>query len=362
MKRKLWLWFVMLASILACLPAGLAKPVSVPADPNTIQLYLQQTAAAASAQTQAALPTSPPTLTFTPTLRPTFTPEPTFTPVQTFILSSPTRSQRVQYFRVKHDTQLALYNFKSRTAAPDWGYLEQTPEILPMLTAPKEGTGTHRTPVDGAWERFIDALNNNNPGKLVYLKSSRTALFNGAGFPQMESLVMGGNIITLEAIQDGWGRVHTMDFSQPGSANSENYLTRPDLVHKFVLVAWDRKSKTTTFPNTPKGDIYYPLVTRNNVWVQMDRLEPFPILPMVVSAVETQDVRKEPKANSELTNTRLEDGRTATIIQYSPSGSEVWGQLQSGGWVLLFSYTKDGPTHFTTWSMATSPPRPPAPE
>ena len=91
----------------------------------------------------------------------------------------------------------------------------------------------------------------------------------------------------------------------------------------------------------------------------MDRLEPFPILPMNVSAVITQDIRKEPKADGDLTNTRLEEGRPATIVTYQPSASDVWGQLQNGGWILLFSYTEDGPTHFTTWSMATLPPNPP---
>lgn len=355
---KIYLWLIALALILACAPAGVT-PVP-PLDPNAVQLFMQQTAAAASTQTQRAIPTLTATATFTSTPRNTFTPEATFTPFQTFVLPSPqNQTQTVQYFRVKHDNQLALYNFKSRTAGPNWGYLEQTPEILPMFTDPSEGSGTHRTPVSGAWEIYIDALNGNKNGKLIYLKSSGTALFNGAGFPQMESLTMGGNIITLEAIQNGWGRVHTMDFSQPGNANIENYFTRPDLVHKFVLVSWSSKNKTTIWPNTPKGDIYYPFVTRNDVWVQMERLEPFPVLPMVVSAVETQDIRIAPKLDSELTNTKLEEGRTTTIIQYSPSGSVVWGQLQSGGWILLFSYTSEGPTYFTTWSMATLPPNQP---
>ena len=359
MKKKILFGILALGAMLACVPSGLATPVVVPADSNAIQLYMQQTAGAAFTQTQASIPTLPPTLTLTPTPRPTFTLDPTFTPVGTIVLAAPPQSQHVQYFRVKHDHQLALYNFRSRTVSPDGGYTKQTPEILPMFPIPKEGTGTIRTPVDGAWERFINDLNGNNNGKLTYLKSSGTALFNGAGFPQMESLTMGGNIVTLEAISNGWGKVHTMDFNSPGNASVENYFTRPDLVHKFVLVSWNTKNKTTIWPNTPKGDIFYPFVTRNDAWVQMERLEPFPILPMNVSVVITQDVRKEPKADSELTSTRLEEGKTATIIQYHPSASDVWGQLQNGGWVLLFSYTKDGPTHFTTWSMATMPPNPP---
>ena len=71
--------------------------------------------------------------------------------------------------------------------------------------------GTHRTKMIGIWETFIDKLNKNNEKKLSYLKANDTALFDHAGFPQMESLTMGGNIITLDEIRDGWGRVHTLD-------------------------------------------------------------------------------------------------------------------------------------------------------
>jgi hypothetical protein len=354
--KRLWIGFAALGLILACAPAAVT-PIP-PSDSNAIQLYIQQTAAAAATQTQRAIPTSTATATFTSTPRSTFTPEATFTPFQTFVLPSPDRSQTVQYFRAKHDTQLAVYNYESRTANPDWRLFAQTPEIVILLPAPKEGTGTHRTPVDGAWERFIDALNNNDEGKLRYLKSSETALFNGAGFPQMESLTMGGNIITLEAIQGGWGRVRTMNYSQPGSVREQNYEKTPDLVHKFVLVVWSRKTKSTYWVKPPKGDIYYPFVTRNDVWVQMDRLEPFPILPMQVTARIEQEVRKEPSLESEPTRFKLGMGESATIVQYYPSGSNVWGRLENGNWIALFRYEKGGPTYFTTWSMETLPPPP----
>ncbi|MCC7187345.1 MAG: hypothetical protein IT312_01275 [Anaerolineales bacterium] len=357
-SSRVFLPLAALILVLACAPAA-GAPAIPASDPNAIQLYIQQTAAAASTQTQDAAP--PPTITptFTSTPWSTFTPEATFTPF-TFILPSPTPAQRVQYYRAKHDSQLAMYDYRSRTAADEWKLFPQTPEIVVLFAAPKEGTGTHRTTVDGAWERYIDALNDNDQAKLNYLKSPITALFNGSGFPQMESLTMGGNIITLEAVQDGWGRVHTMDYASPGSADAENYFTRPELVHKFVLVIWSRKTKTTYWGNPPKGDIYYPFVSRNDVWVQMERLEPFPILPMAVMAFETQEIYKEPSLESETTGKQFAKGDTSIIIQYYPSGSDVWAQLQSGKWILLFSYTKEGPTYFTNWSMATLPPPPPS--
>jgi hypothetical protein len=354
-RKRYFTAFAVLVLILACAPAVATPPPT--SDPNAIQLYLQQTAGAAATQTQAAIPTSTVTLTSTPTPRSTFTFEPTITPF-TFVLPSPDRSQTVQYFRVKHDSQLAIYNYKSRTVGPDWGYLKQTPEVVPLLPEPKEGTGTHRTPLEGAWEVFLNDLNENDRRKLNFLKSPSTALFNGAGFPQMESLTMGGNIITLEVIQNGWGRVRTMDYSSPGSAAVVNYFTRPNLVHKVVIVTWDTKSKTTYWVNPPHGDVYWPFVTRNDVWVQMDRLEPFPILPMQVTALVEQDVRKKPSIDGEPTQFNLGVGESATIVQYYPSGSDVWGMLQNGNWIALFLYKKNIPTYFTTWSMATLPPPP----
>ncbi|WKZ46701.1 MAG: hypothetical protein QY306_12860 [Anaerolineales bacterium] len=352
---RMFLLIAALTLVLACAPAT-GAPVIPASDPNAVQLYIQQTAAAASTQTQAALPPSP---TFTSTPRSTFTPEATFTPFQTFVLPSPSFGQTVQYYRVKHDNQLALYNYKSRTVSPDWGYLKQTPEVVPLSPIPKEGTGTHRTPMTGRWETFINELNDNDKKKLNFLKSPSTALFNGAGFPQMESLTMGGNIVTIEAIQGGWGRVHTLDYGSPGSAAVVNYFTEPSFVHKVVIVTWNTKTKTTYWVEPPQGVVYWPFVARNDVWVQMDRLEPFPILPMQVTASLDQEERKEPSLKGEVTRFDLNKGENATIVEYYPSGSSVWGRLQDGYWILLFQYTKDGPTYYTTWSMETLPPLPP---
>jgi hypothetical protein len=354
-KTKSWIGVVLLALIAGCAPV-LPTP-QAPIDPNAIQLYIQQTAAAAATQTQQAIPTLTATTTPSPTLRSTFTLEPTSTSF-TFVLPSPSYGQSVQYCRVKHDSQLAMYDYKSRTVSRDWVYLKQTPEVVPLYPIPKEGTGTHRTPLEGAWGRYLEELNENDRRKLNFLKSPSTALFNGAGFPQMESLTMGGNIITLEAIQGGWGRVRTMDYSSPSRADRVNYFTDPHFVHKVVIVTWSTKSKTTYWVNPPQGAIYWPFVARNDVWVQMDRLEPFPILPMQVTGLIDQDVRKEPNTGSNLTNFDLKKGESATIVEYRPSGSDVWGRLQNGNWIVLFQYTKDGPTYYTTWSMETLPPPP----
>ena len=212
--KKLLLWSLSLVLILSCAPAAITPAPTL--DPNSINLLIAQTANAAFTQTAVAIPV----FVSTPTVIsiPTFTPESTFTPVPLIVLSSPTTLPRTQYFRVKHDSQLALYNFQSRTAAADWGHPgEQTPEVVPLFVDPKVASGTNRTTVDGNWEIYINALNHNNARKLRFLKAPDTALFNGAGFPQLESLTMGGpstfNIGALEdteVIQIEWEKFNEM--------------------------------------------------------------------------------------------------------------------------------------------------------
>jgi len=355
--KKLLLWFMAFVLVMACIPAA-ATPVPT-LDPNTISTFIAQTANAASTRTA-----SVPTLTATATLRSTATLEPTFTPVGAIIFPTLAPITRLQYYRVKHDNQLAYYNYKSRTADLDWPIEKwgfQTPEVVPMLVALKMGSGTHRTKLDSAWGSYIDKLNNYNEKKIYYVKADNTALFNGAGFPQLESLTMGGNIITLDEVRDGWGRVHTFDFHNPGPLEDVNYITKPDLIHKFVVVAWKRPTQTTFWVNPPPpyGDLYWPLVSSRAVWISMGFLEPFPILPMTVTGITTQTARSKPSKDSSLTNFRLSEGKSASVVEYYPSGSDVWGRLAGGGWIALLTHEKGVLQYPTSWSMETRPPLPP---
>lgn len=345
--RKLLLWSLILVLVLACAPAAITPVPTL--DPGSINLLIAQTANAAFTQTAAAIPVFTPTSTAFPT----FTPESTFTTVPLIVLSSPTTIPRTQYFRVKHDNQLALYNYQSRTAGTDWVHPgAQTPEVVPLFVDPKAAAGTNRTVVDGNWEVYINALNNNNDRKLRFLKAGDTALFNGAGFPQLESLTMGGNLITLDEIRGGWGRVHTIDYVEPGALKEVDYITRPDLVHKVTIVGWSRKTKQTYWAKPPQGDVYWPFVSSRPVWVPMERLEAFPTLPMDVISDTTQDIRKEPKIDSPLNGRKFKEGERGRIMEYFPSGQNVWGKLQEGGWVALLLNGKLP----TSWSMATFPP------
>lgn len=350
---KLSIWFIALTLIMGCVPSFAAPTPVPPLDSNAINLFIAQTADAASAQTQAAMPPSTSTLTLTVTPRSTFTPESTFTPVPTFLFPTSTPVIRLQYYRVKHDHQLAMYNYKSRTNDDNSdGLRNQTPEVVPLFLLPKETSGSGRTSLTGGWATLIDALNNNDEKKLRYLKSSGTALFNTSGFPQLESLTMGGNIVRLDQIQGGWGRVHTMDYNNPPNAATVNYFTNPDLIHKFVVVGWRRSTKSTILVKPPRGDLYWPFVSRRPVWIQMERLEAFPSLPMEVTATTDLYLQTTPGPTIDKTGRQLTVGESVTVVAYQPLGPNVWGRLQNGRWIPLLY----GGQYLTSWKMETVPP------
>ncbi|HAV78400.1 MAG TPA: hypothetical protein DCX53_13715 [Anaerolineae bacterium] len=354
--RKFFLWSIALVLILACVPS-VSTPVP-PLDPNVINTFIVQTADAASAKTQAAIP---PTLTATATLRSTFTPESTFTVVPIITFPTSTLVQRLQYFRVKHDTQLAEFNYQSRTAADDWPVDDsgwQTPEVVPLLPVQRLKSGTHRTILDRSWEIFIDALNDQDKRKIRYLKADNTALFDGKGFPYLESKTMGGNIVSIDELQGGWGRVHTLDLKSPGSLKDMTYATRPDVIHKMVVIKYNKNTRITSWVHAPPGPIYWPLVSDVPLWIPLDRLEPFPGLPMSVTALITQEIKTKPSTDGTSSGFELAEGASATIREYYPSGSNVWARLSGGGWIALFRYEKGAPTYFTTWKMETLPPPP----
>ncbi|HSL43256.1 MAG TPA: hypothetical protein VK897_07485 [Anaerolineales bacterium] len=352
LSLKLLIYLLALTLLVSCIP-GFVTPTPVPPlDANAVNLFIAQTADAASIQTVAAMPTSTAIPTSTSTPRSTWTPEPTFTPVQTIVFPTSTPIIRVQYYRLKHDDQLAIYNYKSRTFdGNSEGMRNQAPEIVPLFLLPKRTSGSGRTTVDGAWETYINALNNNDESKINYLKSDISALFNTAGFPQMESLTMGGNIVTLAEVQGAWGRVNTLDYGSPPNAAEVNYFTRPDLVHKFVVVGWKRDTKSTILVRPPKGDVYYPFVSRRPVWVEMERLEKFPSLPMEVTATVDLYVQPEPVQTIEETDSQISAGESVNVIEYYPTGSSVWGRIR-GGWIPLVYYRQ----YMTSWKMETIPP------
>jgi hypothetical protein len=91
----------------------------------------------------------------------------------------------------------------------------------------------------------------------------------------------------------------------------------------------------------------------------LDFLEAFPDLPITVTLNTTLDIRTNPTKDSTLTGPKLPKGGTASVVEYYPSASDVWGRLSSGGWIPLLAHQKGLPRYPTSWIMETQPPIPP---
>ena len=109
-RKKLLLWITTFTLIMACVPSVATPLPVVPLDPNAINTFIVQTSEAASTQTALAVPIFTSTATFTVTPPSSFTPESTFTAVGVIIFPTSTPFEEKQYYRVKHDSQLAYHN------------------------------------------------------------------------------------------------------------------------------------------------------------------------------------------------------------------------------------------------------------
>jgi hypothetical protein len=147
-KTKYLLWFVVLVTIMACVPGG-AAPIIPTIDPNAIATLIAQTANAAVTQTARAMPTLTHTATITPT-RPTSTPEPTATATVIFRFSSPTAP-------VPPTTTLA--------AASNRAYSCQVMSVIPANGTTLAG----RTDFDAIWRVRNNGQRNWNKDDVDYL-------------------------------------------------------------------------------------------------------------------------------------------------------------------------------------------------
>jgi hypothetical protein len=88
----------------------------------------------------------------------------------------------------------------------------------------------------------------------------------------------------------------------------------------------------------------------------LESLEPFPVLPMVVTATVAQSIKTKPDTKGGQTGHQFSKGESLSVVEYYPTGSDVWGRVSGGGWIALLIHEKGLPVYPTSWSMATQPP------
>lgn len=168
-----------------------------------------------------------------------------------------------------------------------------------------------------------------------------------------ESISAGGNVVKILEMRNGSGRLEMLYREDtPPSVDEVNYALTPWLVTKFTSVSEDG-----SLGNAGGIDVYFPNLANQEegYWVDLDRAEFFPFLPLCVT-VEEEGLNLHAEASEASSSlSSLPVGQSLAIREYLPQASDVWGRTDYG-WLLL-AYQVDGvPVYPTTWEMETRPP------
>ena len=277
--------------------------------------------------------------------------------------NEPSNSSLPRFARLMHDPQWMPW--PSRIADPDWPsgfFFDWYPETVQLWTRPKGGDG--RYTYNKPWLKYLRAIQPDDEAA-VWIARVAAGLFNkGNAFipilklsqldeePVAESISSGGNVVRILEKFNKSGRIEMLYYQDtPPDPSRINYFTRPWLVTKFTAVSIDGQL------GNPGGiDVYFPNLTkqREGYWVDMQRVEMFPGLPLCAGVGMHLEVMASPNSNATQIGV-LTPGQEIVIREYLPQGSEVWGRMYEG-WVLL-EFLEDGwPVFATTWEMETRPP------
>lgn len=268
-----------------------------------------------------------------------------------------------RFARLMHDWQ--WMDWPSRMQDPEWNtgfHLDWYPAPVQLWLRPKGGDGS--VPYNRAWLEYLRDLQPNDSAA-VWITTIAAGLFNLGNDPinildldQMErqpiaeGISSAGNVVKVLQVRNGSARVEMLYYrNTPPDPGAINYQKTPWLVTKFTSVSIDGE-----LGNAGGIDVYFPLLAKqkNGYWVEMDRVEWFPRLPVCVVAEGVLNVRSGPGWGASVIG-QLPADQVVLVTDYMPQGSDVFGKTPLG-WIVL-EYLKDGqPIYPTSWDMDTRPP------
>lgn len=177
-------------------------------------------------------------------------------------------------FRFAWDDEISDYSYKCRTQSPGFVGPDNPPAVLRFYPSMSE-SGDYRVNLtkDPTWDwhgTFL-AMNGGDEQKFTLWTKPGTAQFNTSGWAQMAYLGMSGNVIRVLERVGEWIRFATLKPGDWLKARSMSIASHPEYIHRFTCVSWDGVNKVTKrieSTGTPRGQIYYPLVTwEGSAWV-----------------------------------------------------------------------------------------------
>ncbi len=264
-----------------------------------------------------------------------------------------------QYARCKADMDTAWWNHKPRSQSPDWesrddkGTWDVPPATVPLSISP-EGETKDRFKLPQGWLSYVAALNGGANSAEYKALLRKAGGWNNVGTleePKVESLSWWGSVVEILEVGGSSAAVKVFAHRNPApSAGRMNYENNPELVHQFTAISDEGEMRLLASGYRA----YSVLVSRQQLYMPLDRIELFPKLPREVKALTDLETYNSPPLNGQLTknSARLTAGQYVRIFDYAVRGTDVWG-LTLQGWVALAIGT---PSRFlTSWQMKTRP-------
>lgn len=264
-----------------------------------------------------------------------------------------------QYARCKADMDTAWWNYKPRSESENWENRDakgtwNIPPATVSLSITPEGHSKDRFQLPEGWIEFVARLNggiDSNEYKALMRKAGGWNNVGDIEQPKVESLSWWGSVVEILEVAGSSAPIKSFRHRNPAPSSAMvNYDNNPELIHQFTAISDDGKMRLLASGYRA----YSILISREQLYVPLDRIEIFPKLPREVKTLVDLDTYKSPPRNGQLTknSAKLVSGQWVKLFDYAVRGTDVWG-LTLQGWVAL---AIGSPSRFlTTWQMDTRP-------
>lgn len=252
---------------------------------------------------------------------------------------------------------------RSDNTNPKWGYASRSNLTNPyslnkvqIKNNPQQAASVRMTDPTGALPRLSAALQTlvaaiNTPSAFNYVTRWGSGWLNSDVWPQAEPIAFVCNVV--EVLEVSGRRTFVKTITDKQSLSGPTYETDPTLIHSFTVI--DPNCNILLPPvgvGHEQAPAYTLVVTKSApAYVATAEVEFFPPLPCAIKAVQDLIVFNSPNSGP---IDSISAGSAATVTDYLPLGSNVWGKMESG-WILLCDANTPG-WFTTTWKMETLPP------
>ncbi len=247
-----------------------------------------------------------------------------------------------------------------------------TPETVPIVIGQVNPSGDVQVGgkdeiwLPSVWKDYLFAINPKNGAD--YALTPQAGWLNTND--KADTLGFGGNLVEIKRVVGVYAEVRCFDVNDlPPDPEVTNYLSGDPRIQKWTVV--QRGGRVI---NPGKGaDIYSFLISHEDMWIHISKLEFFPTLPMEVKVnslawrglyVRSQPDVKKGKVVGVVGPWSF--SHPLTLLEYAPRASSVWAKVRlvdgTKGYIAILWYPAGSEMkYYTSWRMTTTPPIPPKP-